>query len=383
MVQPVAESRVQTIDILRGFALFGIMFINIQTFRLPAQWTGVDYWVDQIILILAQSKFLTLFSILFGVSFVLQIERSGTASIVGRYVRRMIVLLVIGTAHYVLFWEGDILMFYVLPGLLLLFFARRRPRTILAVGGLLFVLFTSLTIVLTAASAETQTGGTKPEKSGDMQLPLAMYQNASYPELVAARLDLLPDRIPQIMFGSIVSVCLFLIGAYIGKIGILRRPLDHLLLLRRLSYWGVPVGILMNALVLLNLPTRNQLPALTQAALTGLTLPGILLLALGYLATVTLLNLRTRRLAFLAPVGRLSLTNYLMQTIILTTLFYGYGIGWFGQVSPTTGLLLIVIIFVFQIYFSRWWLKYFRYGPVEWLWRSITNWRVEPIRRSS
>jgi uncharacterized protein len=379
--QSAAASRVQTVDILRGFALFGIMFINLMTFRyVNSTWTGVNAVVDQIVLILAQSKFLSLFSMLFGLSFMLQVERAGETPFARRYLRRMGGLLLLGTAHYVLLWEGDILLYYVPAGVALLFFARRQPRTILIVALSLFTLFSVVAVVLTAASAESRANETEV-KSNDMLLPIELYTRGTYGELVAARWQILPDRVFGVAFGSIFTLYVFLIGAYVGKRGILHRPAEHLPLLRRTVLWGLPMGLLFNAIVILTLPIRNSLPAATQAVLAVFLTPGVFILALAYGAGITLLSLRAKWLNVLAPVGRMSLTNYLMQTVIFTTLFYGYGVGWFGQVTPTGSVLLAVVVFAVQVIFSHWWLARFRYGPVEWVWRKFTYWqssRSEP-----
>jgi uncharacterized protein len=112
---------------------------------------------------------------------------------------------------------------------------------------------------------------------------------------------------------------------------------------------------------------------------------GAPLLCLAYLSALALLSLRPgwgARLKVLAPVGQMALTNYLMQSIICTLIFYGYGLGLFGKVGPAAGILLTVVIYLIQIPISHWWMKRFRYGPAEWLWRSMTYLKLQPMRRS-
>ncbi len=368
----------ESVDIIRGFALFGILFINIMTFRSSQNgWTGLDHLVDTLSLILAQGKFVTTFMILFGLSFTFQSENAASNHFTGQYVRRMGMLFVLGVLHFVLLWEGDILMGYVVPGALLLFFAHSQSRTLLISSGGFYGLLLAFVLIVAIGSVG------QPTASHDPTIAPTLYQHGSYGELVKARLELLPDFLGEHFIGSVLLLGTFLLGAYIGKRGYLSHPQEHLPLLRRVFIGGLLLGIPANTVSQLGQPYRDTL-ALPQQIILHLAIffsPTILSLA--YIAGVALLAGSVKYMKPLAAVGRMTLTNYLMQSLILTTIFYNYGLGLYDKIGPALGILLISGLFAVQILFSVLWTKRFHYGLVEWLWRSVTYWRFEPLRKQT
>lgn len=371
-------ARVETLDILRGFALFGILFINIMEFRLyDHSFTGLDAAVNTLSLVLGEGKFLTTFMILFGASFAYQVSSVGSSPLGPRYLRRMAMLLVFGIAHFVLLWEGDILIQYVAPGLLLLLFARARPRTALAWSVFLYVAWFGLiaTILVLTLPRSPSTAG-----SGDPTVPPVLYQTGTYAQVVQARLALLPAFLEEHGLSSLFLLPSFLLGMYLGKKRILEPGAWHRSLLRALLGVGLPLGLATNAFSDWANPVRFELAAPLQVAFVASTVLGLPALALAYIAGITLLSGRVRWLNPLAAVGRMSLTNYVLQSTILTTLFYGYGLGWYDKVGPALGVVILTAIYLVQIPLSVYWLRYFRYGPLEWLWRCVTYRRVAPLR---
>lgn len=377
------KPRAETVDIVRGVALLGILFINIMTFRSTDQnWTTLDRAADILSLILAHGKFVAMFIILFGVSFSFQVENADAQRFMPQYLRRMVGLALLGTLHFVFLWEGDILMQYVVPGVLLLLFLRRPVRTVLIGAGVSYGLLLAfmLTVVITTASMRS---GQSTGAGGDPTVSSAIYQHGSYGEVVEARLELLPSFLEEHLITSVLLLGTFLLGVYIGKQGYLTHPQDHERLLRRVVSLTLPIGLLMNIVTVLGDPYRNSLPLALQIGYYFCTLAGPTVLSLGYVAGAALLASRWTWLKPLAAVGRMTLTNYLMQSLILATLFYGYGFGLYDKVNPAPGIALIVVLFALQVIFSVWWMRRFRYGPVEWLWRSFTYWQAQPIRRSA
>lgn len=193
-------------------------------------------------------------------------------------------------------------------------------------------------------------------------------------EVLVARVEsygltsaLLLSRVPSVL-------AMFLLGLYVGKRRVLERLDDHLVLVRRVRAWGLGLGLSVSLLVTLGnatLPPISSLVALFfNQALAGL------LLAMGYAATPVLL-LRSsawrRRIRPLAATGRMALTNYLLQSLVCTLLFYGYGLGLAGLVRSAVSVLVAAGIYAAQTVFSGWWLRRFRFGPAEWLWRSLTT----------
>jgi uncharacterized protein len=181
---------------------------------------------------------------------------------------------------------------------------------------------------------------------------------------------------------------MFLWGLYLGKQGWLADPAAHARQLRRLLVVGLVVGVptaLFHAIHGLLRAGTFHISAMT--VLDGLaTLVSGMALALAYVSAIALASRDARwrsRLAFLAPVGRMALSNYLAQALIASLIFYGYGLGLIGQVSHAVGLLITVAIFALQILWSRWWFRHFRFGPLEWLWRAATYLTLPPMRLRS
>ncbi|HET9221138.1 MAG TPA: DUF418 domain-containing protein, partial [Roseiflexaceae bacterium] len=174
------------------------------------------------------------------------------------------------------------------------------------------------------------------------------------------------------------------LGLYAGARGIFGNIPDHLPFIRRLWLWGLIVGVIGNLAYVIAGQVSNRSDPSPQLilALVGQTF-GAPALSIFYMTSLVLLT-RTaiweRHLQPLASVGRMAISNYLLQTLICTTLFYGYGFGLYGQVGAAAGVLLTIAIYALQIPLSVWWLGHFRFGPVEWLWRSLTYGQRQPMR---
>lgn len=401
-----AGARLIQVDILRGFALFGILLVNMALFKAPAivqaaapvTASPLDQLAAHAINLFAEGKFFTLFSFLFGFGFATQLlwAQERGQPFVPRYTRRLLVLLLIGIAHATLLWYGDILVTYALLGFVLLLFRNQSPRALLIWA---FALLAGMTLLLGAAIAFIEIQRADPlsgrallvaereqltSARAEVARDTALYRDGSYVEMVATRTLAPVGLIFNLLTQGIPVLAMFLLGLYVGKRGILTNIEQHRTLLRRVRFWGLALGLPLSALLVFGqaqLSPFAQLAALLLAhSLTG---P---LLALGYAATIVLLHEQPRWHAPLAPLGaagRMALTNYLLQTVICTTLFYGYGAGLYGQVGAALGVLLTLVIFELQLAWSVWWLRHFQFGPVEWLWRSLTYGRAQPMRRRS
>jgi uncharacterized protein len=401
-----AHERIATVDILRGFALFGILLVNMALFKAPAisqasattSTSLLDQIAAQAINIFAEGKFFTLFSFLFGLGFSIQLLRAQERGepFAPFYLRRLLVLLLIGIAHATLLWYGDILVSYALIGVFLIPFRNRAPRTLLIWSVALLVGMTLLLgagIVAVEIQRADPVGGSALIEAEQEQLrsteaeiarDTALYRDGSYAELVATRTFAPVGLIYNLVTQGIPILAMFLLGLYTGKRGILAHVSEHHTLLRRVRFWGLLLGLLLSVLLVIA-QARLSLFAGFAALLLAHSLTGPLL-ALGYAATVALYAEDPRRRARLAPVGaagRMALTNYLLQTLICTTIFYGYGAGLFGEVGAALGVLLTVAIYVLQLLWSVWWLRRFQFGPVEWLWRTLTYGRAQRLRRQT
>lgn len=395
---PVTEAeRAPILDVLRGFALLGILLINMEDFSaanvlgLAPIWTdGPDRSISWLLRFAAEGKFRALFSLLFGIGFALLFQRAENqkGAFTALYVRRALVLLFIGIAHYLLLWEADILMTYSLVGLLLLPFARRSSKTVLRAGAVLAgvaVTLLGLIALLAHPRPSRSEGGSHPSLPPEKVQMVAVYSSGSYGDVVAYRARQIGVQFGRIVPMAPLTLMLFLVGLAAGKAGIVRDPAAHRALLRRLFIGCLGFGLIMNALVaiyaagLMALPKPARLPIVVSYVLGGPTL------ALCYVSGLTLLMFKPlwqRLLHPLAAPGRMALTNYLLQSVCCSTLCYGYGLGWYNHLRPVAALALCAGIFVMQVVGSFQWLRRFRYGPAEWLWRSLTYGRLLPLRVS-
>jgi uncharacterized protein len=394
IVDRTGSERLALIDALRGFALAGVLLVNLGGFslyyfmddaaRAALPSAGFDHWAWLLAQIFAQDKALTLFSLLFGLGIAIQVEQAqskGTG--IAPILRRLAVLLAIGLIHAHLFWWGDILTIYAVLafGLVAL---RRLPDSVFLIGGLGLGLFW----FLLAPIAARLTPGDWPEQarvyadaftifSGN-DVAATLRQNAAVAHWMW--LD---------MWGVLPFVfARFLLGYWIGRKRLLQDPASHRGLLRATVIVCGSVGLA--AVIAIEWIDAAQLTdALLQGGRLGefglrlLRRIGPLGMGLAYAAGFALLFVRPgwqRWLRRLAPVGRMALSHYLAQTVICVWLFYGIGLGIGTTGGYATRLLVWALLFGAQMAMSQWWLARFRLGPVEWLWRSIAAGRRLPMR---
>jgi uncharacterized protein len=378
-----SAERIGAIDVLRGIALLGVVAMNVVTefrvsiferFLFPkAPLSPIDSAVETILMLFVDLKALALFSLLFGAGLAIQFERLGkSGSRAVLLVRRLAVLLAFGLIHLCLIWNGDILTQYALAGFIVLPFLF-GPRWLLA--------FATLTLfgIYLAMQAFPPPGlwpGTAA-LAQDVVEAHRIYPTGGFLDVLAFRLR----EIPLIadLHGYIFprTIGLFLLGALAWRSGILRNPP------RRLIFSIAMVCIGLGAALIL--AHAGRLVAGGRIALLAEPL-GTILLALGYgAAIIGIANLDRgkRLLGWAAPVGRMAFTNYLAQSVILGWIFYGYGLGLFGKLGVTNALAIGLAVYIVQVPFSTWWLGRYRYGPVEWLWRTLMYGEAQPMSLSS
>lgn len=402
VVGPVrAQERIVSLDVLRGFALFGILLMNIQSFSMPeaayfiplayGDMTGANRIVWWFSHLFADQKFMTLFSMLFGAGIVLmtaKAKRGGRRSWWLHY-RRMFWLLVIGLLHAYLLWSGDILVLYAVCGFIVYWCRNWSARWQLAVGIVVFSVGPLLGLagsqMLAMAPAEM-----RAELVADFWPPPHVIQA----ELAAYRggwLEQMSARVPTavemetmalLYWGFWRAAGLMLMGMALFKWGVFSGD-------RSARFYAVLIAV--GALLALPVIAYGAYQNFRQGwepiyARLG---PGYqinywasVFVSLGYVGVI-IFWLRAGWLPWLqhavAAVGRTALTNYLAQTILATFIFYGHGLGLFGSVSRAQQLLVVLGIWTVELIISPLWLRYFRFGPAEWLWRSLTYWSVQPM----
>jgi uncharacterized protein len=357
--------RIDAIDVLRGIALFGVMAINVVTeFRVSIfdqflvnrpQASQIDRAVEMVLTMAVELKAFALFSLLFGAGLAIQFDR---LAITGRravlLARRLAVLLAIGLIHLCLIWNGDILTEYALAGLIVLPFLF-GPRWLLIVAAL-------GSLVLYLAMQALPPPGLFPDTATIRQHvaeATRIYATGGFLEVLAFRLRELSLFVPLHVFMLPRTIGLFLVGALAWRTGTVRSSPRRLLLVGMFCI-GVGAGLI----------------------LLGFESLGTIVLALGYgagIVGIAKLRRGAKLLGWAAPLGRMAFTNYLMQSVIFGWIFYGYGLGLFGRLAVTSALAIGVAVYIGQVLFSRWWLGRYRYGPVEWLWRTLMYGAAQPM----
>ncbi|MEV6976613.1 DUF418 domain-containing protein [Kitasatospora sp. NPDC093806] len=376
--------RLADVDALRGFALFGILTVNITYLASAYHGTGVeepgfgsplDTGVRLLVALLFEAKFFLLFSFLFGYSFTLQLdsaERRG-ARFTPRFLRRLAGLFTLGVCHAVLLFPGDILTTYAVLGLILLAVHRIRPRTAVRTAVVLFVV-TSTAYLLLALALRGADGGDPAATAADAQRATEALRGG-FGSVIGAHLDQLPNVVfLLVFFQAPAALAAFLLGLAAGRHRAMTDLGRHDRTLRRLQAWGFPLGLLGAGVYTYSAAEHPGLAY--QVFALGVDVITAPLLAAAYAATVLRIarGRHGRRLvAVLAPPGRMTLTNYLTQSLVCVLVFTGVGAGLVGRVAPPGVALIAIALFAVQAVCCRWWLARHPYGPVEWLLRAVTT----------
>ncbi len=395
-VQP--AERINEIDIVRGIALFGILIVNMSFFKIPVMMDrmpssfspGLDQVVAWLIQLLFTGKFYAIFSFLFGLGFYIFMERTldKGLELVPLYRRRLMVLLAIGAIHLFLIWSGDILFTYALTGFLLLAFRRKNEQQVKRwiIGLFIATLVLQGLFGFVQGFGEVMAGENYGQMMDEMiSAAVLVYSTGSYLELLAFRLI---NEVPYIIISLFVWIpavlAFFLCGLYAGRKGIFKDLKGNRPLFVKICAVGFPVGALFLFLYILFETALLPVGTAARPALLMMTNYLASLFIFPAYVSLVLLSLQTDRcrriLAPVAAAGRMALTNYLTQTLILITLFYGFGFGLFFRVSLAQGLLITIVLYLIQVVWSNIWFKKFKYGPLEWLWRGLTYKKFEPLR---
>jgi len=395
------RQRIEAVDMVRGFALFGVLLVNMFNFgAYSIFWNEPgDEIAFSAMRFFFETKSWRLFSFLFGFGFALQLIRATErgAKFAPVYFRRLIILFVIGAGHAMIY-RGDILMQYAELGLLLVLFRNVPPRLLLVLSVCLLAVFpvgraaTSL-LEPTQMAVITDYSAVLEAEIAEMEeyRTTHVYAVGSMREVMAdnAKLEN-PFRQPLGAESSPAVFAMFLLGLYAGRRRIFDDIPQHMQLIRRVFWWGLPIGLVsMTAERMLNATTSYALSGNQQATLLlqlfgdVIFTYGSTLLALGYAAGITLVAQHARGKRLLAPLGaagRMALTVYLSSSIMFGTLFYGFAFGNAFYLGPAAVMGYAILFFAILILFAVWWANRFRFGPMEWLWRALTYLKFPPMR---
>lgn len=402
---PVSQSERSTIlDILRGFALLGIGIANyavfsLYSYQLPEtkkafSTAAVDEWLQYLATALVEGKFYSLFSLLFGIGFsIILTRRQQQGKGLAIFYRRLVILLCFGLAHCFLLWDGDILFFYAVAGMLLPFFRICSNRTliILVVSFLLAPLVFDLMKVLSSGKWNIANPVMAMVEATDKRYGIHptnpnkwLIENSSYSDLLKwnhsgflwgwqLRLD--SNRVLKVL-------AMFLLGYYIGRKQMHVQLEQHKLLLKKIQLWGFLIGLPAGIAMAYFQHDQLYLPKAMGLLDTLSYALNVVPLSLAYASTIALHWINNHEqpvLRALAPAGRMGLTNYLLQSFFAVFFFYGIGLGFGGTMGPAYYLPVFFVFYCFQLFYSYWWMRYFNYGPFEWIWRQLTYWKRLPL----
>lgn len=385
-----SAARVPRIDALRGLAVFGIMLVNIwgfvygwQLMTYPAP-DGQLAFIDKAAIFFsaafAEQKFYPIFSFLFGAGFALQTggaRRPGPelSAIEQQYRRRLNWLLACGLLHALLLWFGDILVMYAITGFWLALRIGERPaRLFVSLKKVIWVNVALVAFTTLLYVSDESTTGQVADHLEAIARDHAVYTTGTWLEILKLRLSDFAATAANLIFVLPRVALLFLLGALAARSGLLRYPERHRAFWRRVLVIGLVIGVPLNlawgvAAVdsTLNDGTRSMVARILAAAME---VAGPLM-ASGYVAIFMLSGPRVARI--LEPVGRMALTNYLMQSLLMVLILQGQGLGMGAHLSRAGLIGVAVAIMLFQLGFSHWWLSRHDQGPMEKLWRSYTR----------
>lgn len=424
---PVARAeRLVALDVLRGVAVLGILVMNIYAFAMPfaayanpLAWGGTEphnigtWFVTHVVF---DQKFMSIFSMMFGAGIVLMSDRArDKGTTFGRvFYRRQFWLLLIALLHAYLIWLGDILFFYAIIGMLVYGFRNLSPRSLVGTGCVLLVIAPLLSLGGGAymqdlkaraeqLESQQQAGETLTDEEletveewaetrsfilpGDEEIAaeVAAY-TGSWIDAFLHRAEFVASfQINGMLFYVLWRVGgLMLIGMALMKAGVLGGQRGRAFY-RRLMLVGYVVGLPITAWSAINAGAHAYDPLYMFRVGNLWNYVGSIVVALGHIGLVMLCvtsGWLKHLLGRFAAVGQMALTNYLMHSLVMTALFYGWGLGLYGDVSRVGQMGFVAALVGLQLLVSPWWLARYRFGPAEWLWRSLTYWRRQPMRRA-
>ncbi|MBI5954689.1 MAG: DUF418 domain-containing protein [Chloroflexi bacterium] len=380
-IHPVSlTERMQILDILRGFAVFGILAVNIGGFAAPVFFPGYvspeltwyDKLAETLTLFFAEGKFYTIFSFLFGLGFSVQLARAETKGkdVRSFYPRRLWVLFAFGILHAVFLWIGDILRLYALLGFALLAFRKRSNKTLFIWAGI----FLAVGFLLLVVIGGPHGGGEEMPGMDVIAMARQAYNGNSVLSVVIFQFFSAFISFAVIAFtqgGTVMA--LFLLGLLAGRMKFFGQLGEHRAFFAKAIPLGLLAGLVFNALfVFVEEPWLSSL---------GFTI-GAPALAAVYVSGLSLLSLKEGGAKLLAPigkVGRMALSNYVLQSVACSILFNGYGFGLYEKIGAAGLWGITFAIYLCQIPLSSWWLSRFQFGPLEWVWRSLTYRERQPF----
>jgi len=403
LISPVTNrDRIVSIDLLRGIAVLGILIMNIQTFAMigaaymnPTAYgdlTGINKWIWIFSHVLASEKFMSIFSILFGAGVLLFTSKAiekGRKSGPLHY-RRMMWLFIFGMLHAYLIWYGDILVAYSLCGMLVYTFRKKKPKTLIIVSVAFFVVPTLFTLLFSFSMPYW------PQESIDQNmqswLPSAEKVQNELDTMRRGWLGQMDQRVTSVIFMQtflfLINVfwrvtSMMLLGMALYKWGVLSASKSNAFYLKMVLFGLIPGYLLSSWGVVENFSAGwNMEFSMFNGSVFNYF--GSVFTALGYIGLVMLFAKTASYAGFkkiISSVGRMAFSNYILMSFLGMFIFYGNGFGYIGYLDRFTHILITFGIWALLLIISPLWLKHFRFGPLEWLWRVLTYWHYQPMKK--
>lgn len=402
-MKPHSSERIDSLDVLRGFALLGILAMNIQYFSMPmaaylnpsayGDLTGANLTTWVVLHLLTDQKMMAIFSILFGAGIILFTERATASgrSAKGFHYRRNFWLLLFGLVHGYLLWSGDVLFLYAVCAFVLFPFRKLSAQRLL-ISGIALISVSSLIYFATWWSMPSWPQEMRAEIIGQSWAPDAAILEAELAAFRGSWSEQMQHRVPMtaemqsfvaLVWGFWRAAGMMLLGMGLYKLGILSAQASSRTYTRMLAT-GVLLGLPVVAYGI-HWNFANDWGPESMFLGSQFNYWGSVLVSLGWIGGIILL-LKQERMPWLtsrlAAVGRMAFSNYILHTLICGFIFYGHGLGYFGSIERTGQLVIVLLIWALQLIISPIWLRHFRFGPLEWLWRSLTYWQRQGFVRN-
>jgi uncharacterized protein len=393
-------TRIEAIDILRGFTLLGIIIVHMVEQYYAGQWpetvtkTMPQSIGDQIIQsfsgIFISGKFYMIFSFLFGLSFFIQFSKSDTdKKFLIRFIWRLVILFIIGSIHH-LHYRGDILTIYAILGIGLLLFYRLPDRYLFWLAALLILDIPAFVTRGVNAFLFSESSGFPSTDQTTLETYFNTLKSGSYPEILKANYYEFKGKMQfQVISGRLyITLGLFLLGVYAGRKRFFENLSEKIKVFRKIiryALFSILGCIVLGAAVfggahLLKITVPDGVAWMVGGFIYDLFNAALASIYVCWILILLQKEKWQKRFHYFYPVGRMGLTTYLMQTFFGTLIFFSYGLGLVGDLGALMCFGLALVLFVFQIVFAKVWFRYFTYGPIEWLWRNLTYLKIHRMR---
>lgn len=400
--------RLEIIDFLRGFALLGILMVNLPLMNAPfttemgdfVLWTDkVNTWAAGFIRFFFTGKFYVLFSLLFGIGFYFFMRKvdEGNKGLLGVFKFRLFWLLIFGVLHILFLWYGDILHLYAIIGFIMLLFRKKSNKTLIIWAIVLIlipiVVFSFLALFLQflmkVPDIAYEMNRVYAKSHLAMKLltedALQTYSTGTFTEIFNQRLQEYGYIFNALIYFVPNILAMFLVGMVLARKAVFENISSNIKFFKKLLIISLPIAIVGNIIFLYSFSNISMTEINTSYILymtgSGIGGPAMTFVYISLIVMFFKSRMHLQIFKLFSKAGRMALTNYISHSVICSFLFYSYGFGLYGKVNILQGIIITILIFSAQLVWSHYWLKHYRFGPLEWLWRTLTYRKAQKMKR--